>query len=610
MDSDFFQSLHRRSVSSAICGLFCVFLMGGGVHAAPVDLSPPKNSLGFADRDGYLRYIQHYGSLRFQGGFVLPLRFDFWTGRAGESSDFGWNGWHCGAFEAKSERYGGNRFLKITLLCSKILFLEQSEDDPLVYKSFDGAWTGVISGNEISVSRPDGWDLRFLDNKVSSLRTDKGVFVIWNRNENGHLISISEKKSSSAPEEEVASLSWSRRGNGDWQVDSIEIDGSPVMLLDYDPGKPLLTSLAWQGVQAPQQFLQTETSLQITSPTGNVRLFRWQSQTNQLVTDGIHQYRIISGKGEQEGVKTIVQTTPDGAKLSQMVNPNSGVSEFTDEQGRKVRTSRFSKGGPNHGQILRMERIHDDEAVTQTLLENRFDEAGNLVSRSLQGNPVVYAKYAEGKIDPWLLPDKAMEFSLSEESEGKSEDTYEIVYRYENGRHVSTLVNERVMYETSYDEVGNQTSIRVTDRFQKVASYGDQGPSRLTIEIEGFDSQIPFSYLQLDDPSVTADTIVEKSFDETGRLMQKKLLDGRRVDFEYFGDGTVRRETLVAADGQSPILMSTYDRESHREEEIVVVTKTDLLNGKSKIFHLTPNPFGEGYEGTYVDRREMSTEKP
>src|SRR5690606_35568490 len=135
--------MKRVNFRPGLVAVLIAFVPQAELWAAPVDLSPPRNALGAADENGYVRYVHRFGDLLFSDNFTIPLRFDFSSQRVvdGEKSDFGWHGWRCGAVESEATFLEDGRLLRIDLLCAKVMILERVEGESGRYLTTDGAWT-------------------------------------------------------------------------------------------------------------------------------------------------------------------------------------------------------------------------------------------------------------------------------------------------------------------------------------------------------------------------------------------------------------------------------------------------------------------------------------
>jgi len=452
--------------SSLLVAFLLLFLSPAFLQAAPVDLSPPPNALGYADANGNLKAVYKFGEIRFSDGFVLPLRFDFSSERSVElgknkaRSPFGWAGWHCGPLESSAEFYGGKKFIRATLLCSKILFLEQSKDDPNTYHSLGGSWTGKVEGDLLSVTRADGWDLRFQAGQVSSLRTDSGLLIEWQRDDKGRLLAIREK---GQPLSGI-SLQWAAGPDQAPRVAAILGGEKPLASFTYrdDAGAakdskdspPVAGSLSAVTNEASRsgfKFLQKEDSLHLEDQSGRTRLFTWNPANGRLQNDGMNRYRTLGSKTDPAAPKIIEMTNPKGETMARTLDDQGGETVIYPGQ-RSVTTTKFPQGSPAYGQIHQMiENVQQPKGEPDqklVLMENTFDEEGKLIKRSWRGDPVKYKSYDYGRIEPVLIPDHATLFDVEEEkSPAKEEPLRVIEYGYDaQKRHVSTLLNGKEVF--------------------------------------------------------------------------------------------------------------------------------------------------------------------
>ena len=578
----------RRSSACllAVGGVLLLLGLSSFLKAAPVDLTPPKNALGYTDKDGYLRVVYKFGDLRFSDGFTLPIRFDFSSARVDEGSEFGWPGWHCGPFEAIADFYGGNEYVKVTLLCSKTLFLKRVADDPATYLSLDGAWTGKVSGEDFSVSREDGWDLQFHKKRVARLRTDSGLVIEWLRDGQGRLAAIREKDDPNSG----MSLEWDHEKA---RVIGCAVEKKEALRFQYDE-KGHLANVYPLPQPNPYRFIQKPGSLRITTPRGKNRLFEWNPQTGKLRSDGLNEYRVLVDKKDRSKGRRIVMTNAKGEQMSRQIDAGKGLTRLIYPSGREIATTRFAGDGPNVGKIRKMEEVlkgPDGQPRFVLLMSNTYSSRGELLERLWRGNPIQYKLYHEGKVEPALLPKASVEYPILEEQNTEMEELRKISYDFEESRHTSTAVNGKIALEIKYDSRGREILFELPGRFRRTARYSETGIESIKLDllIERTSSR-RFPFVGEDDPSISPTLVVESRFDAQGRLNFRRLLNQSCHYLFFDAQGRTSRRETIASDGKTKVESDFYVHKPGSKE--VFVIRENHLNGKKTYLQMVEHQTG------------------
>lgn len=552
-------------------GLILIFAFGlpAALQSAPVDLSPPKNAVGSADGDGYLRYVHRFGDIVFSDNFSIPLRFDFSSRRIveGEKSALGWHGWNCGAMEAvASVRADG--FLEVQLLCAKIMHLLPVRDQAGAFISQDGNWKGTVEPGRISIEREDGWVLRFSEGKVESLRTDKGREIRWTRNERGQLLSIQEEGT------EAPQLRISMREDGTAE----EVATGPhVYQFHFKNG--LLSGIEWtleSGAPRSIDLVQLENSLQIQTSKLNQFRFLWDAKSGLLLGDGENQYTLRERRlpGQTTGQRFLSMKGPDGSVVSHELGSRSPETRFISAEGKETVVTRIVSDDSTNGAVDRVEWIREGEPPF-VLMKNAFDEEGRIIQRLWLGNAVTHTGYDRGAISPALLPDRETIYPVdqidSEAALTRQQFTYTAIGQLER---VTSNAEEVLQFE--YDEADRLKTMRVANRFENSFLYGEDGSVVESLTLPDAKTG-PFWYLETDSEGVGPDLVVSAKSDAEGRLLSQKFADGRSLTVEY--DASKRRvgDRTIAADGQTEIEHITY---VHSPQEMTALRiQENLLTG-------------------------------
>lgn len=534
--------------------LFAAYLLSSFVHsalnAAPVDLSPPKNAVGSADGDGYLRYVHRFGDIVFSDNFSIPLRFDFSSRRVveGARSEFGWHGWNCGAVEATSGiRTDG--LLEVQLLCAKIMLLRPVKDTAGAYLSLDGSWKGTVDGDQVSITRNDGWDLRFVGGKVESLRTDKGRMIRWSRDAAGRLIAIQEEGSA----EPQLRFSW--RDDGTAEEVSI---GHQSYRFRFAGG--YLSAIDWTlSSGQPRSFsvTQKENSLRIqTSKLSDFRFF-WNTKSGVLMADGENRYTLQESRspGQKEGRRILSMTAPDGSVVAHELGSRSGETRFVAADGREIVVTRVISDTTANGSVDRVEWIREGHPPF-VLMKNVFDDEGKIVQRLWLGDPVVRRGFDQGKVAPALLPDRETVFPVDQIDPEAAMTMLHYSYTEIGQLQRVTATDEEVL-RFDYDSENRLVLMSVPGRFEKSFIYQEDGAVVENLDLPE-EKNGPFWYLESQSAGIGPDLVMSSTVDGDGRLLSRTYADGRSLTVEY--DAAMRRvaDRIVAADGETEIERIAY----------------------------------------------------
>ncbi len=547
--------------------------------AAPVDLTPPRNSIGYADKDGYFRIVERFGQIRFSNDFLIPLRFEFWTGREGDDSvsPYGWDGWHCGPLESTIENYGGEKFLRATLLCAKHLYLEKDATDPTVYRSVDRSWEGHEDGERIRVSRNDGWELVFHKGVVESLRTDRGALIHWVRSESGRLLKI-EEEGEAIP---ALVVKWKGDDPNSGLVDKLIL---PDRVISVDVRRTPGADRSHFGVSWPQGEAvakvvmdRTSSSLEMVKKSGMIRRFEWDAETRMIRSDGINSYTVEASEGSGS---TISMVNRSGVSQSRRYdNANSAVIVKTPE-GVTNTLFRLAVPVPGSPGIDRIEV--GDEPGAQVVLRNIYNDSGLIERREWRGKPSEWSGYRGGKIEPELEPDPEVTYPISGLKAVSDSGVMTIIeFGFdEKRRHITTRVGNTVVLRKEYSIDGKVVAIERIGRFTRRFTYESEKVTE-ALELPEIGGE-PYAFVGGDDESVTEDLVVFREFTTDGRITFERYLDGSSRRYSYDANGRSMRDERFGRDASNPALsiQYVYSPDGGRVGEI----EEDLLTGKTSYF--------------------------
>ena len=566
------------------------------IRAAVVDLSPPRNALGSADENGYFRYVHRFGDLGFSDNFSIPLRFDFSSQRVvdGEKSDFGWHGWQCGAIESEANFLEDGRILRIDLLCAKVMFLERVKGETGRYLTTDGAWTGIVEGDEVRIERKDGWSLRFVGGKVSSFRTDKSKMIRWERDAAGRVLRVVEE----GAKEPALIVKW----DGDRAV-GLSF-GAIHYELDYQDNS--LAAFRWKSLDGIERFFlakQDPKSLAIETSRVFRYRFQWNAETGIIVAEGGNRY---ATKREQGSGRTFLTLTEaDGTVTSYELGTRTGETRRTYSGGGEIVVTRVTSAGRDNGAVAKVEWIRDGKAAL-VLLSNVFDDQGRIVRRLWHGDPIVSRDYADGAIEPALLPDREGVHPVGDLDERDALSMIEYTFT-EDDQLSEVKVNRKPVLSLAYDATKRPITLHRHGRFEKTFTYRDDGAVTETLALVAMEKG-PFWYLESGDSSVGPDLIISSIEDAGGQLLERTYADGRRLVVSY--DASHRRvgDKTYARDGSTLISSVTYVH-SPADGTVLRIVE-DHLSGKIEHSEITPAVIGLDFPGRRIPREVAASTVP
>lgn len=578
----------RVSGPVLLLSLLCSFHL---IEAAPVDLTPPVNTVGYADHNGHLRYIHRFGDVVFSDAFTLPIRFDFSSRRVvdGDQSLFGWHGWACGAIESHAELLQEGKVLQIQLLCAKTMILEKVDGEDGLYRTGDGQWTGHLLGEEISVRRKDGWDLVFESGRVSRLTTDKGRVIRWNRDASGHLLSVHEE-GTEKPQLTVV-----------WEDGRISHLSTELHSFRFQFRDSLLSAVEWlspEGVETRFSCRQSETSLNLETPSLQEYRFSWLADKGIILGDGINRYSLTSRgvPGGGPGVQELTMTRPDGSSASFQPGEPTGSLRQKDVSGNEILTTKVAAEGPSQGGVLKVEWLRED-AETQLLTSHTYDEKGKIVERFWYGNLLRHPGYNEGRIDAVLFPDRNFAYDTAELVDGAAMHRIQFEYGDDNALKVVS-VDQKPTLRFDSDDQGRITAVVYEGRFRRSFTYAESGEVTESLELPEAATS-PFWYLDHEGGGIGPDLIIESVRDDAGRLLRQRYADYRVLEVEY--DSRERRvsDITVARDGKTRIRSVTY---VYGERDQVLRIDENLLTRNTNYDDILINAVGSNVSGSRIPR--------
>lgn len=369
--------------------IISAILMGiSSASALPVDLSIPSGGIGPTSADGFAEHWLEVGDFDFGDGLALPLRLHFDTSRTGNVTDFSPKGygWRAPALHAGIVAKTIDS-IRIMLPCGKVLPMQKGGGR---FSTPDGEWTAIFRNRHLIVSREDGWELEYHEGGLLvRLRTDSGRTLIWERAQDGKLLSIGEQVTSSKPGQKPTTAPGTvglkvARDPATGLVTGFEVNtpfGVRSTTLGYDAQKRL------SSVTLPDSSSETygysedaerNSAISITSRDLVQKTLSWNPSTKRLVSDGIWSYKYeLIGKA----IRT-TRTGPGGETESYFDDSqNTGRVEFVAADGTTTIRQKLTSG-PAKGKIDTITRIYAGNPDPIVTYHAGYDDKGNLTEET------------------------------------------------------------------------------------------------------------------------------------------------------------------------------------------------------------------------------------
>ena len=346
-------------------------------QARPVDLSTPSNAFGPASDQGYASHWTEVSEVDFGGGFTLPVRLGFFSGRVVASRTLGSAPWRIPLLSARVFDYQPDS-CKILLPCGRTMTLVPGT---VGWSTADGEWSSTpLGGGRILVFRADGWEMEFdVRGYLARLRTDRGRQAFWIRDAAGELTSVVERPADGSPD--VVGLSVVRDpATGLCSSVSVRTAfGTKTHPLSYDAQSRL------SGVAFPDQSSLTmaysataagDPGMTVVSRSGTPSVFVWSRTDMSLLSDGVWSYRVTR---TATGGCSIVRTGPYGETESYVDDPATNLTTLGYADGSSVVTIKVSSG-PAKGKTASVRRVAGGQETR--LYSADYDQLGMLASET------------------------------------------------------------------------------------------------------------------------------------------------------------------------------------------------------------------------------------
>lgn len=364
----------------------------------------PANRVGWMDAGGRLSIWVNGGwEISTASGDILPFRLNYSSRQERVSDGILGAGWWVPLLEGSATSVSEST-IRITGLGGQSFFLKRSGvvDGMPAYASRDGAWSGVVKGQEFKLSGPGGWKYYYNGGRLSRVEAPGGDLLKWSYGDSNRVNAIlgSDRKA-------LVSVRYESNGF----VSRIDLANGESF--DFYPGRfPVLASEA--GIVGISAIVPTteriivrgdggeisrdivvEVAPDLATSSYNVSFtdgalednIAWGGVDGILVSDSVSRYSF-----EREGSsKSLMRSYADGAtegyKWSQQ---NFTQTNYLKDGGEAV-TSFVGTMGSNFLKVREKRTISSTGEKTRT--SRFFDQEGELLRESFERNGLeVYSR--------------------------------------------------------------------------------------------------------------------------------------------------------------------------------------------------------------------------
>lgn len=377
-------------------------LFACALQAEPVDLSAPSGTLGSASSEGYVFIIREIDEVDYGNGLKLPVRIQF-KSQPGKNSAFLGSGWRIPMLECSSSLYREG-MMKAELPCGKRLWLFSRKRGSPEYATLDQKWKGVVENRNFTVSRADGWQIKYVDGKLSSIRTDEGRLIQWIY-DGKRITGISEGGNEALkvvldPEGKFLGLSINGRNHRieyGQRPRVAEISGQRLV----EALEPTLVKWEFPGGRTENYNFSVDGErfpvLEITSGEAAENSYSWHPASGYIRSEGEWRYEVGAIKEKFE-LPVLSRTNSQGQREEISVDSRTGVIAKAEDGGSKTITYTFKAPGPLYNKVQKVEKVGPDGKV-QALYTAHYNEMGQLIRETdSSGFTTIFTLDEKGKV--------------------------------------------------------------------------------------------------------------------------------------------------------------------------------------------------------------------
>ncbi len=392
----------KSYLNAGVIFLWLCILSGG--LACGIDEGLPQQPFDGVNKLGKLSYWRHLDDIDFGQGLTLPLNINFRSDRK-KSSPYLGAGWLLPLLQMTLVQRDEDHFLMRQPNGSVTLFKRMKNNQDKTLLRGNGAWMAQITGQEtISAWAKCGWKLNFTNGKITTMLTPQNREISFDYKNN--------------------------------MVSSVQIDGAPVLTVDFDPQSGGANGLSFNGksikfekdqkpsiqhiggqnlVGAVDQSLHKITFPDGTSesydfavdskmePTLTIsgltnRSFIWDPRTKTVLKDGNWIYNITpGGKHNAAGNAQIERTNALGQSEYWFKDKTNGEKITEDIDGTLTKATWFTSGSLKN-KDKEVDQIKDGKTITSDRYV--YDENGRVIREVDQdGGVKQYLYNKDGKLD-------------------------------------------------------------------------------------------------------------------------------------------------------------------------------------------------------------------
>jgi RHS repeat-associated protein len=556
--------LARRLCATASSMLLALLaLTATPAHARPVDLSTPSNAFGPASDQGYASRWTEVSEADFGGGFTLPVRLGFFSGRVVASRTLGSAPWRIPLLSARVFDTQPDS-CKILLPCGRVMTLVPGT---VGWSTADGEWSSSpLGGGRLLVFRADGWEMEF-DGRgyLARLRTDRGRQAFWIRDAAGELTSVVERPAGGAPD--VVGLSVAR-DTATGLCSSLSVRtafGTKTYPLSYDAQRRL------SGVGFPDQSALAmaysataagDPSMTVVERSGTPSVLVWSRTDQSLLSDGTWSYQVTRPAA---GGCSVVRTGPYGETETYLDDQATNRTTLGYADGSSVVTVKVS-AGPAKGKTASVRRVVGGQETI--LYHAEYDPLGMLASETDAAGLTTshsYVLFVAGDVQSGVRTHATTRLTAPSWLPGGAMASAALVTATEEfdirGNLVSTTDALGVTTLREYDQ--QDRLVRETGpggRLLGTYAYDPRGPVSAVTDASG--AATAFAYDQ--DGNLVSATdalggVVRHEYDARGRRVRTVDALGRVTLQEHDGFGRVVRRTVAAGTTAQLVTTFSYD---------------------------------------------------
>jgi len=318
----------------------------------------------------------------------VPEGDDFRKMRFLSSQSYGWVGWGCAPLEACIAQVREDQY-KVLYPNGRVGYLQQSTVDqqgnPLpagqsrLY-SQHMRWEGTVDGDEITLTRWDGWRVVFENGRIESMRTDKGRTFLWER-------LGPDTKTSRIYEPSTSTTFLQATYGADGRVATIQVNGDTYTLaFDGSGANSHLTRITHPDGDVDAFGLLTGPSpvMNHTNHFGVALTLAWNPTNRCAITsDGKWSYAVqhvaqpgwAEERGQIYNLPSIEMTRPaTGEKIKLQSQEGNTTETFTAIDDTKIVRYSYEAQGPVNGKLY---KIVQTQGTTNTVLYRADYDAAN-----------------------------------------------------------------------------------------------------------------------------------------------------------------------------------------------------------------------------------------